>query len=64
MSNGNKSEKKTLMNNIKGELERTRRSMEAIREHVLESSRAQEYEHIGNVIMANLQHLKIGRAHV
>ena len=59
-SGGIESEKKTLMNNIKSELERTRRSIEAIREHVAGSLRAQEYEHIGNVIMANLQHLTKG----
>lgn len=53
-------EKNALLSKIKSAIERSQRTLAAIREEVQHSSRADEYERIGNIIMANLQHLTKG----
>ncbi len=54
------SEKNRLLKHVQKILGDTRRSAEMTNRQLLESGRANEYEHIGNVIMANLQHLTKG----
>lgn len=54
------SEKNILLKHVQKILGDTRRSAEMTDRQLLESDRANEYEHTGNVIMANLQHLTKG----
>jgi predicted ribosome quality control (RQC) complex YloA/Tae2 family protein len=53
-------EKKELLIKIRNELDRARRSENATNREVVESKRADEYEHLAKVIMSNLQHLTKG----
>lgn len=53
-------EKNILLRGIKGELERSRRSLEALSEELHEHDRVSEHERVANIIMANLQHLTKG----
>ncbi|HTY36458.1 MAG TPA: NFACT RNA binding domain-containing protein [Bacteroidota bacterium] len=58
------SEKERLTTGLKSELERTRRSLRLQREQLTNVSRAEEYDRIGKIIMANLQHLTKGTREV
>jgi predicted ribosome quality control (RQC) complex YloA/Tae2 family protein len=53
-------DKKTLMDKLKSSLERARRAMEHVEAEVRDEERWKEYELIGKIIMANLQHLTKG----
>lgn len=53
-------EKKDLLKKINGELDRTERGLQAVEEELAHAARADEYEHIAKVIMANIQHLTRG----
>lgn len=53
-------EKNLLLSKIRNAIDRTQRSVEAIREELEHASRAEEYERIAKIIMANLQHLTKG----
>lgn len=53
-------EKKDLIIKIKNELDRLIRAQKAVETEVLNSKRADEYERIAKIIMANLQHLTKG----
>ncbi len=57
-------EKKALINNIKKALERSRRTIEAKKEEISHAARSEEYDRIGKVIMANLQHLTKGTTQI
>jgi predicted ribosome quality control (RQC) complex YloA/Tae2 family protein len=59
-SQGFEPEKKELLGKIESKIEHSRRSFEMINQEVLESKRAEEYNRIGKVLMANLQHLTKG----
>ncbi|MGA2622957.1 MAG: NFACT family protein [Bacteroidota bacterium] len=54
------SEKNRLLKHVQKILKDSRRSAELVNRELVDSDRANEYEHIGNVIMANLQHLTKG----
>ena len=56
--------KKILLRAIKAELGRQRHALELRREGVSGSHRAEEYDYIANIIMANLQHLTKGTKEV
>jgi predicted ribosome quality control (RQC) complex YloA/Tae2 family protein len=53
-------EKNVLLSKIKNAIERSRRTLAAIEEELQQSSRADEYERIAKLLMANLQHLTKG----
>ncbi len=53
-------EKNVLLSKIKSATERSRRSIAAIEEELEQASRADEYERIAKLLMANLQHLTKG----
>ncbi len=53
-------EKNILLSKIKNAIERTERSLHAMNEELEQSSRADEYERIAKILMANLQHLTKG----
>lgn len=54
------SEKKTLLEKLKSSLERTRRAQENVQTELRDEERWREYELIGKIVMANLQHLTKG----
>jgi len=54
------SEKKTLLEKLKSSLERTRRALEHVQTELRDEERWKEYELIGTILMANLQHLTKG----
>ncbi len=53
-------EKNLLLSKIRNAIERAQRSFTAIHEEIEHSSRAEEYERVAKIIMANLQHLTKG----
>ncbi|MDI6803121.1 MAG: NFACT RNA binding domain-containing protein [Bacteroidota bacterium] len=53
-------DKKEFLIKIRNELDKLVRTEKAIKNEVLEASRADEYDHIAKVIMTNLQHLTKG----
>jgi len=53
-------EKNLLLSKIKGAIERTQRSLAAIRDELQHASRSEDYERMAKLIMANLQHLTKG----
>ncbi len=53
-------EKNALLVKIKKELERSQHALAAVSEELRNAPRAEEYERIGKIIMANLQHLTKG----
>jgi len=52
--------KNNLIHRLKGELDRTMRSLGAVREESIHARQADEHERIANILMANLQHLTKG----
>ncbi|HZY09646.1 MAG TPA: NFACT family protein, partial [Bacteroidota bacterium] len=53
-------DKKRILERIKAELTRAHRAIDALNEQLTNALAAEEYEHIGKLIMANLQHLTKG----
>jgi predicted ribosome quality control (RQC) complex YloA/Tae2 family protein len=53
-------EKNLVLSKIKNAIDRSQRSLVAIQEELEHASRAEEYERIAKIIMANLQHLTKG----
>jgi predicted ribosome quality control (RQC) complex YloA/Tae2 family protein len=53
-------EKNLVLSKIKNAIDRSQRSLAAIKEELQHASRADEYERIAKIIMANLQHLTKG----
>lgn len=61
---GREHEKRRYLAALQGECHRSRRTLEAMDQELGEADRAEAYERLGNVIIANLHHLTKGVTHV
>jgi len=53
-------EKKSLISKLKSLFERTQKNIDAVQKEILDAEQWKNYERIGNIIVANLQHLTKG----